>query len=242
MDVGQGINEVAAFRVNAMYENSGSYRDDVHLSRHGINPMLTLRPTDRTNIVMGGNISGMTVPPIAAFPLLWAGQSILMFPPSLAILPQPDGRHGSQFVLIIEHGFDNGIKFRNRTRYAVYDKFYQNIFPAAISDDGTWFDLGAYNNSTKRSNVFNQCDLMYTLNTGPLEHRLLAGIEVGQQITNNLRKTGYFGTSLGRRIIRTTRRTTPCSVGVRYRSSTREQQNRLLSGWICGVTTASLQI
>ena len=36
--------------------------------------------------------------------------------------------------------------------------------------------------------------LMYALNTGPLEHRLLAGIEVGKQITNNLRKTGYFGT------------------------------------------------
>ena len=30
---------------------------------------------------------------------------------------------------LIEHGFDNGVKFRNRTRYAVYDKFYQNIFP-----------------------------------------------------------------------------------------------------------------
>ena len=26
---------------------------------------------------------------------------------------------------------------------------------------------------------------MYALNTGPLEHRLLAGIEVGKQITNN---------------------------------------------------------
>ena len=30
---------------------------------------------------------------------------------------------------LIEHGFENGVKFRNRTRYAVYDKFYQNIFP-----------------------------------------------------------------------------------------------------------------
>ncbi|HEX8874163.1 MAG TPA: TonB-dependent receptor plug domain-containing protein, partial [Nitrosospira sp.] len=53
-DIGQGINEVAAFRLNAMYENSGSFRDGVHLSRHGINPTLTLKPTDRTNIVMGG--------------------------------------------------------------------------------------------------------------------------------------------------------------------------------------------
>ena len=95
---------------------------------------------------------------------------------------------------MIEHGFENGIKFRNVTRYAVYDKFYQNIFPAGVSEDGSDAIISAYNNSTKRENVFNRSELMYALNTGPLEHRLLAGIEVGKQITNNLRKAGYFGT------------------------------------------------
>lgn len=33
---------------------------------------------------------------------------------------------------------------------------------------------------------------MYKLNTGFLEHRLLSGIEVGRQVTDNLRRTGYF--------------------------------------------------
>ena len=44
-DVGQGINEVAAVRLNAMFESSGSFRDDVTIKRHGINPTVTLRPT-----------------------------------------------------------------------------------------------------------------------------------------------------------------------------------------------------
>jgi catecholate siderophore receptor len=197
MDVGQGINEVAAFRLNAMYENSGSYRDDVTVKRHGINPTLTLRPTDRTNIVMGGEYfhDGRTadrgIPSFMGRPV-HTGVS--------TFFGDPKRSQSSATVMslysIIEHAFDNGIQFRNRTRYAVYDKFYQNLFPFGLSPDntdGTVFDVGAYNNSTKRSNVFNQSDLMYTLNTGPLEHRLLAGIEVGQQITNNLRKTGYFG-------------------------------------------------
>ena len=193
MDVGQGINEVAAFRVNAMYENSGSYRDGVTIKRHGINPTLTLRPTDRTNIVMGGEYfrddrtADRGIPSFMGRPVDTSTSTFFGDPRR-----SPTGTTVLSLYSLIEHGFDNGVTFRNRTRYAVYDKFYQNIFPSTVSPDGTMVDLGAYNSSTKRSNVFNQSDVMYTLNTGPLEHRLLAGIEVGQQITNNLRKTGYF--------------------------------------------------
>lgn len=193
MDVGQGINEVAAFRLNAMYENSGSYRHGVHIKRHGINPTLTLKPTDRTNIVMGGEYfkdartADRGIPSFMGRPI-HTGVS--------TFFGDPRRSHADTTVLslysIIEHAFDNGLQFRNRTRYAVYDKFYQNIYPSEVTNDGTMVDLGAYNNSTKRSNVFNQSDFTYRVDTGPLEHRLLAGIEVGEQITSNLRKTGYF--------------------------------------------------
>ena len=193
MDVGQGINEMAAFRLNGMYENSGSYRDGVTIKRHGINPTLTLKPTDRTNIIMGGEYfrddrtADRGIPSFMGRPVHTDVSTFFGDPRR-----SPTGTTVQSLYSLIEHGFENGVKFRNRTRYAVYDKFYQNIFPGEVSPDGTMVDLGAYNSSTKRSNVFNQSDLMYTLNTGPLEHRLLGGIEVGQQITNNLRKTGYF--------------------------------------------------
>jgi catecholate siderophore receptor len=193
MDVGQGINSVAAFRLNAMYENSGSYRDGVTLKRHGINPTLTLKPTDRTHIVMGGEFFRDDRVADRGIPS-FQGRPVHTHPSTFFGDPRrsPTGTTVMSLYSIIEHGFENGISFRNRTRFAVYDKFYQNIFPTGVSDDGTTVDLAAYNSSTKRSNVFNQADLMYTLSTGPMEHRLLAGIEVGQQITNNLRKTGYF--------------------------------------------------
>ena len=38
VDVGQGFNDTVAFRLNAMYEDSESYRDDVTLERYGVNP------------------------------------------------------------------------------------------------------------------------------------------------------------------------------------------------------------
>ncbi len=55
--------------------------------------------------------------------------------------------------------------------------------------------LSAYNNTTDRKNVFNQTDFLYSLNTGPISHTLLAGIEIGQQITNDRRRTGFFNNS-----------------------------------------------
>jgi catecholate siderophore receptor len=46
VDVDQRLSSTAAFRVTGMLENSGSYRDDVELSRWAINPTLAFRPSD----------------------------------------------------------------------------------------------------------------------------------------------------------------------------------------------------
>jgi catecholate siderophore receptor len=86
---------------------------------------------------------------------------------------------------------------RNRTRFADYDKFYQNIYPgSAVSADGSTLSLSAYNNDTQRQNFFNQTDLNFTASSGSIKHVLLAGAEFGHQVTDNFRNTGYF-TSLG---------------------------------------------
>jgi len=86
---------------------------------------------------------------------------------------------------------------RNSTRYATYDKFYQNIFPGAVNATGTQVAISAYNNATQRENFFNQTDLNYELHTGAFKHTLLAGMEFARQETDNLRETGYF-TAVGR--------------------------------------------
>ncbi|PPC93140.1 MAG: TonB-dependent siderophore receptor, partial [Methylotenera sp.] len=53
VDFGQAINDVAAFRINAVHENSNSYRDGVELKRYGVTPTITIKPTDKTKITLG---------------------------------------------------------------------------------------------------------------------------------------------------------------------------------------------
>lgn len=97
------------------------------------------------------------------------------------------------FSAVIDHDMGNGVKLRNSTRFADYDKFYQNVFPgAAVSADGSTVSISAYNNATQRKNFFNQTDLTFSLMTGAIEHKFATGIELGRQVTDNFRNTGYF--------------------------------------------------
>ena len=52
IDVGDKISPDAAFRLNAMYENSENFRDFFELERYGINPTLAFRVSDQTKISM----------------------------------------------------------------------------------------------------------------------------------------------------------------------------------------------
>jgi catecholate siderophore receptor len=61
-----------------------------------------------------------------------------------------------------------------------------------VNADETRVNLSAYNNATRRRNIFNQTDLTYATKTGSLRHTLLAGTEFGRQVSNNFRNTGFF--------------------------------------------------
>lgn len=213
LDVGNPINDLAAFRINAVAEDSGSYRDGVETRRHGINPTLTLRPSDHTKITLGyeyfkdEHIGDRGMPALRG-----PGNSQLKMRPydigdhktffGNARL-SPNETETNAFNALIEHTFNNGLTLRNRTRYADYDKFYQNVFArGSVLNNGT-VDIGAYLDQTDRENLINQTDLLYTLKTGTVEHRLLVGMELGKQDTHNMRflkagggeSVGFFNAS-----------------------------------------------
>jgi catecholate siderophore receptor len=81
---------------------------------------------------------------------------------------------------------------RHRTMRGGYDRGYQNFVPGAANADASLVTLTAYNNATRRTNLFSQTDVTYSTATGGLRHTLLGGFELGQQLTDNFRNTGYF--------------------------------------------------
>lgn len=193
VDVNQAINDVAAFRLNAMYEDGNSYRDGVSLERKAINPTVTIKPSDKTKIVVGleyfkddriadRGVASFGNRPVDTNRSTFFGNA----------KQSPTNTELTSFNVSFEHLFDNGVTLKNRTRYANYNKFYQNVFANGPVTAAGLVRIDAYNNATDRQNLINQTDLIFNWDTGLIKHESVVGVELGRQRTSNFRETGFF--------------------------------------------------
>ncbi|PPK76196.1 catecholate siderophore receptor [Methylobacter tundripaludum] len=192
-DFDQAINDNVAVRLTSMWENSRSYRDGFDAGRWGVNPTLTWQPSEQTKVSLGyehyddkrtadRGISSFGGRPVNTDVSTFFGD------PERS----PTSATVDSFKAVLDHDFGGGVSVRNSSRYASYDKFYQNIFPGAVNAAGNQVAISAYNDANQRENLFNQTDLTFSLNTGPLKHKFLTGMEFGRQENDNFRNTGYF--------------------------------------------------
>jgi catecholate siderophore receptor len=216
VDFGGAVSDAVALRVTGIYQNSGSYRDGVDYERWGLNPTAAFRIGPDTSIQLGyehfrdDRVADRGVP--SQFrPAGFTGAVEPLDTRRGQFFGDPD--HGPTFTdtdaanLYIAHDFGGGVTLRNRTRYAQYDKFYQNIFPGFVNAatvtnppglpagsyaPGTIVQIQAYNNAMRRENLINQTDLNARFATGGIAHTLLIGAEFGRQDTENVRNEGFF--------------------------------------------------
>ena len=191
-DFDQPLSQKLAFRLNGLYENSGSFRQFVDLKRYGINPTFTFAPGPQTRMAISfehfhdGRTADRGIPSWAGLPVDVPISTYYGDPQNSPVRATVDLMSG-----LLEHQIGK-LNIRNRTQFGNYDRAYQNYVPGAINAAKTLVSLTAYNNATKRRNLFNQTDLTYTLSTGGIKHTLLGGVELGRQSTNNFRNTGFF--------------------------------------------------
>lgn len=197
VDIGQAASADVAVRINAMVEDSGSFRQGMQVERAGINPTLGIRAGKDTSIVLGvehfrdDRVADRGVPsfngkPFDTDPSVFFGNADL----------SPTYVRVNAFTAALEHSFGNGLVLRNRTRLADYEKSYQNVFAnSAVSASTGRLAVNAYRDATERRNLFNQTDLNATIQAGALRHTLAAGVELGRQDNDSTRRNGIFDTA-----------------------------------------------
>ncbi len=192
IDVGNKVNDAAAWRLNAMAERADSFRDGVDLERYGVNPTITLTPGGNTALTLGyehfhdSRTADRGVP----------SQNGEPFDDSRSrFFGNADQSESSVDVdalsAVLEHDF-GGVQLKNSFRVTYYNKFYQNVFAGSAIDGSGNLRLSGYNNANDRTNIFNQTDLTTKFATGSLQHTLLAGIELGHQDSDNKRQSASF--------------------------------------------------
>jgi len=239
-DFDQPLGGKTAIRMNAVYEDSDSFRRFVNLERYGLAPTFTLRISERTRLELSyelfhdGRTADRGVPSFGGRPLKIGSDTYFGNPDQSRV--HFTGNAGG---LTAEHEAES---FRVKTRFRVadYDRFYQNFVPGAVTADRLQDLLSAYNNSTARRNLFSQTDLTKPATTGLVRHTLLMGVELGRQNTNNFRNTGYFGnlsTVLPVRLSNTV-----LSSPVTFRQSATDADNHLLANIAAGYIQDQMEL
>jgi catecholate siderophore receptor len=192
-DVGDSLGTGTAYRLTGLFEDSGSFRDGVTLQREGLNPTFAFSAGANTMIRVGyeyfhdmrtadRGVPSFNGRPFSTSPATFFGNA------DASVSEATVNAVGAT----VEHDFGFGVMLRSHTRAAHYDKIYQNVFPGALNAAGTTVSISGYNNGMVRTNAFNQTDLTWSHRAAGLTHRFVAGVEVGRQDTENLRKTAYF--------------------------------------------------
>lgn len=224
-DADYAFRDKAAIRFNGMYENSGTFRDFVDLERYGINPTATFAPSNHTKIVTGfeyfrdNRVADRGIPSYRGRPANV---------PTATFYGNPADSHVRAAVhlgsVAVEHQFGS-VTLSNHTMIGDYDRGYQNYVARDVTPDQTKVGLSAYNNATQRTNIFNQTNLTRSLRTGRFEHVLVGGLELGRQISNNFRNTGYFDNASS--LIQVAYSNPVISTPVTFRQSATDADNRI---------------
>jgi catecholate siderophore receptor len=199
-DVDHAFGAGVGFRINGLYENGDSFRRHFDLKRYGVNPTFAFQLGENTRIDVGyeyfhdWRVADRGVPSDRREPLKGFDRTFF---------GDPGDSHAKATVSVarfgIEHQIADGLTIKYHTLLGDYDKFYQNIFAggAVLAADPAHglpqrFRPGAYNNGSKRTNLFSQTDLVWENRLAGIDQTLLFGFELGRQKSRNRRNTGML--------------------------------------------------
>jgi len=187
-DLGLAIDDRVAVRVNAVSEESETFREAMTISRRGVAPAIRIQFDGDTRLEFSGElfrddrIVDRGVPSLDGRP--WQGATAIFF-------GNPDWSRSAIDVTKgraeLTHQLRSGVALRSVVSYGQYSKFYDNVFAGgAVSSQGT-IAIAAYNSATDRTNLLAQTDLVWEPTVAGQRHTLLIGIEGGRQQSENRR-------------------------------------------------------
>lgn len=192
-DINQPLASGIAGRLNAFYEEASNHRDFYGLGRWAVNPTLALDLGGRGKLVLGyehaedDRVSDRGIPSQAGRPAP-VSRTLFVGDPAL----NRSRINVDALSLAADYRLSDSLSLRHRTRWADYDKIYTNIYPAtALGADGR-IGVEAYRDPTRRHNLFSQTDLNWKADIAGTRHTILAGFELGRQVTRNQRINGFF--------------------------------------------------
>jgi catecholate siderophore receptor len=179
-----------AFRMAAMAEDSGGFRDGYYLHRYAVNPSVLMNLDEKSSLTVGyervwdERLADRGIPSRSGAPV---DVPVAQFFGSTT----QNASHNDLDSLraVYERRLTTALVLRSNAQLTRYGKFYQNVYPGSAVNAAGTFTLAAYNHGIDRVNVFNQTDLVYDARVFGVRHTLLGGVELGRQSQEESRHT-----------------------------------------------------
>ncbi len=198
LDLNQPISSDSAFRINGFYEKLQNHRKYFNGERYAINPYIAGKINEdwtaalSYEYVYDDRLADRGIPSMAAKPLDIHYS---------AFFGTPEVNNSSIKAHIAKFRLDGNLAPNLKTTTTIlfgdYDKAYTNVYangPASAPLGNV--AMAAYTDPTKRQNFIAQTNLIWDFELGPLNNKILFGLEHGEQQTKNSRRNGVLSSSI----------------------------------------------
>jgi catecholate siderophore receptor len=200
LDVNAPLSATGALRVNAFYERLDNHRDFFEGERFGINPYLAVEFTPGWKAGLSYEYLNDDRVPDRGVPSLACAQPCTPGPltgnrDTFFGVPGVN-RTGLEAHLVkarLDGALASNLSWSTTVLYGDYDKYYTNVYAngPASGPAGT-VALAAYTDPTTRENILAQSNLVADFALGGTSHKLLLGLEYGNQSSTNQRRNGVL--------------------------------------------------
>lgn len=196
-DVNAPISDTAAFRLNAVFETLGNHRDFYEGERYAVNPYVAVdlgagwRAGLSYEHVNDDRVTDRGVPSLGGAPITGYRDQFFGVPGVNRTTLE-----ANIVKLRLDGALANNVEVFTTILYGDYDKLYTNVFAngAATGQTGT-VPLSSYTDPTDRQSFLIQGNLVREMTTGGMDHKILFGLEYGDQDSANQRRNGVLSSA-----------------------------------------------
>ena len=183
IDIYGPLNKSIAYRINASYENSESFRDVVKNERFYVNPSLLFNVTDKTHITVQGDYLKADWAPDFGTGII--GTEILDLPRNefFGSLWSTGTTKSASASALVNHDFNKNWKLNFNTSFQTYNRTQLSTAQLSNLDNtalyptpGTW-NRGLTQGKNMEQILGDQLSLQGTFNTGSIKHQIFTGVD-----------------------------------------------------------------
>ena len=171
------LNKYIAYRFNASYENSESFRDYVKNERIYVNPSFLFNVSDKTQITVQGDYLSADWTPDFGTGII--GKTILDLPRNTyyGALWSTGKTKSSSASVLVNHDFNSNWKLSFNSSFQSYNRTQKSTAQlSSIDVNGNW-KRGLTQADASEKIFGDQLSLQGTFNTGSIKHQIFTGVD-----------------------------------------------------------------